>query len=349
MTVPASVLARWSRFAAAAARPFGTGLINRTYLVEAGGELAVFQRLHPVFAASVNEDIDAVTRHLAAKGLPTPRLLAADDGALSIDDPDSGRPWRALSHVDGESVDRIDTPPIAGADRAHAAAALVARFHAALEDLDWQYRHVRVGVHDTDQHLYALDDALERHGAHRLWSEASTLGAQILEAGAALPSLAALPKRHGHGDLKISNVLFSRGTSRALCLVDLDTLGRMIWPFEMGDALRSWCNPRGEDVDDADVDVAVFTAAVEGYAAGGARPSEPEAATLVDGLFTICVELSARFCADALNESYFGWDQQRFPGRGEHNLLRARGQWGLARSVARRRQELDAAVHRAFG
>ena len=118
----------------------------------------MFQRLHPVFAASVNEDIDAVTRHLEAKGLTTPRVLTADDGARSVDDPDSGRPWRALSYVDGESVDRIDTPPIAGAERAHAAAALVARFHTALEDLDWQYRHVRVGVHDTDQHLYALDD-----------------------------------------------------------------------------------------------------------------------------------------------------------------------------------------------
>lgn len=349
MTIPSSVLSRWSRFAASTPRPFGTGLINKTYLVEAGGERAVFQRLHPVFAASVNEDIDAVTRHLERKGLLTPRLLLTDDGASSVDDPETGRPWRALSYVEGESVDRLDTPPIDGTARAHAAAALVARFHTALEDLDWQYRHVRVGVHDTDKHLFALDDALERHGAHRLWQDASALGAQILEVGATLPSLAALPLRHCHGDLKISNVLFERGTSRGLCLVDLDTLGRMILPFELGDALRSWCNPRGEDVDDADVDVAIFAAAVEGYAAGGGRPSAAEASALVDGLFTICVELSARFCADALDESYFGWDERRFPGRGEHNLLRARGQWALAQAAARRRSELDTVVRRAFG
>lgn len=349
MSVPAQVLSRWSRFAVATPRSFGTGLINKTFLVEAAGERAVLQRLHPVFAGSVNEDIDAVTRHLAGKGLLTPRLLPTDDGALFVDDQESGRPWRALSYIDGDSVDRIDTAPIAGTERARAAAALVARFHSALEDFDWQYRHVRVGVHDTDQHLFALDAALERHGAHRLWAEASALAAQILEAGAALPSFAALPARNCHGDLKISNVLFARGTSRALCLVDLDTLGCMVRPFEMGDALRSWCNPRGEDVDDADVDVAIFTAAVEGYAEGGGRPSAAEAAALVDGLFAICVELSARFCADALNESYFGWDERRFPARGEHNLLRARGQWGLARSVARRRHELDAVMQRAFG
>jgi hypothetical protein len=123
----------------------------------------------------------------------------------------------------------------------------------------------------------------------------------------------------------------------------------MVLPFELGDALRSWCNPRGEDVDDADVDVAIFTAAVEGYAAGGGRPSAAEVSALVDGLFTICVELAARFCADALNESYFGWDERRFPGRGEHNLLRARGQWALAQAAARRRSELGTVVRRAFG
>ncbi len=348
MSIPASVLARWSRFAQATVRPFGTGLINKTFLVECAGVSAVFQRLHPVFAASVNEDIDAVTRHLARKGLVTPRVVPADDGALCVDDPESGRPWRALSYIDGESVDRIDAPPIAAGERAHAAAALVARFHAALEDLDWQYRHVRAGVHDTDKHLFALDHALEAHGAHRLYADASTLGMQVLEAGAALPSFASLPTRNCHGDLKISNVLFRNGSAAALCLVDLDTLGRMSWPFEMGDALRSWCNPRGEDVDDADVDVAIFTAAVDGYAAGGGRPSDGEARALVDGLFTICVELSARFCADALNESYFGWDERRFPGRGEHNLLRARGQWALARAVARRREELCAVVRRSL-
>ncbi len=349
MSIPSAVLARWSRFAAATPRPFGTGLINKTFLVEAGGERAVFQRLHPVFAGSVNEDIDAVTRHLERKGLVTPRVLRADDDALYVDDIESGRPWRALSYVDGVSFDRIDAPPAQAPERAHAAAALVARFHAALADLDWRYRHVRAGVHDTDKHLFALDDALERHGAHRLWAEASALGAHILEAGAALPSLASLPTRNCHGDLKISNVLFAPDAVRALCLVDLDTLGAMIWPFELGDALRSWCNPRGEDVDDADVDVGIFAAAVEGYAAGGGRPSALEAQHLVDGLHTICVELAARFCADALNESYFGWDERRFPGRGEHNLLRSRGQWALARAVARRKDELHAVVRRALG
>ena len=43
----------------------------------------------------------------------------------------------------------------------------------------------------------------------------------------------------------------------------------------------------------------------------------------------ISLELAARFAADALDESYFGWNAHRFLSRGEHNLTRARGQWSL--------------------
>ncbi len=337
--IPGDVLARWSRFAGGAARPFGTGLINKTFLVEKAGDRGIFQRLHPVFAGSVNEDIDAVTRHLASKGLVTTRVLAADDGALFVEH--EGELWRALSFVDGVSVDRVDSPA-----RAFAGAALVGRFHAAVADLAWDYRHVRAGVHDTRAHLEALARALEAHRGHRLFSEVEPLARELL--ASPLPDLSALPERHAHGDLKISNVLFDKGGA-GLCLVDLDTVGRMIWPFEMGDALRSWTNPSGEDVVDAEVDVAVFRATVEGYASTAAALVSPaEKRALVEGMRTICTELAARFLADALVESYFGFDDKRFATRGEHNLLRARGQWALARSVAGSQAELERIVAAAL-
>ena len=331
--IPDAVLARWPRTAAGTVRAFGTGLINKTFLVEtAEGERAIFQRLHPVFAGSVNADIDAVTRHLAAKGLLTTRVIPTVEGALFVDDPIDGRPWRALTFVDGLSVDRVDSPA-----RAHAGAALVARFHGAVADLAYDYRHVRAGVHDTRKHLAVLERALVEHKAHRLFSSAEPLAHAILAAGARLPDLSSLPLRHCHGDLKISNVLFD-AAGAGICLVDLDTLGRMPWPFEMGDALRSWTNPAGEDVAAAHVDVDIFTAAVQGYGRGTAGADEHDA--LVDGFFTICTELAARFLADALNESYFGWNEARYATRGDHNLVRARGQWALAESVDVKRAEL---------
>ena len=225
----------------------------------------------------------------------------------------------------------------------------MARFHAAAADLDHVYRHVRAGVHDMQAHLATLRRALEEHGGHRLFREVEALARPLLAEAASLPDLSALPLRHCHGDLKISNLLF-RG-EEALCLVDLDTLARMTWPFEMGDAMRSWCNPTGEDQARPAFDAALFEAAIDGYGSV-ARPlglvSAEEARSLVSGVLTICLELSARFLADALNERYFGFDARRYATRGDHNLVRGAGQLRLYESVAAQRGSLERAAERAL-
>jgi Ser/Thr protein kinase RdoA (MazF antagonist) len=342
--IPAAVLARYRELAGCPHRRFGTGLINRTFLVEGRAGPAILQRLHPVFAGTVNEDIDAVTAHLATRKLETPRLLRCDDGALWVEGED-GRPWRALSFIAGETHDRVPS-----AQHAREAGRLVARFHLAVTDLAYDYRHVRTGVHDTARHVDTLRKAMEEHGRHRLFDQVAPVAQELLAAAEQLPDLSSLPTRHAHGDLKISNVLFRDG--QATCLVDLDTLGRMIWPFEMGDALRSWCNLGGEDVRRAAIDRQIFVAALTGYgdvACTAWFPTRREVDALVDGLATICLELSARFLADALNETYFGFDASRFPGRGEHNLVRGLGQWALFQSVQESREELERAVQGALG
>src|SRR5690606_22934060 len=89
-----------------------------------------------------------------------------------------------------------------------------------------------------------------------------------------------------------------------------------------------------EDQDGAAVDIGVFAAAMDGYRAGaGDLLTAAERASIVPGLETVCVELAARFCVDVFEDSYFGWDSSRYPSRREHNLVRARGQLALARSV----------------
>ncbi len=341
--VPSSVLARYAALRDRPWRLHGGGLINRTLLVEGTGGPVILQRLHPVFAGTVNEDIEVVTAHLARKGLSTPRPIHTDDGALWVDGED-GRPWRAQSFVEGDTFERVPSASIAAE-----AGRLAARFHLAVSDLDHDYRHTRAGVHDTPKHLAVLREAIEDHRDHRLFSEVSPLAEIILRAAERLPDLAGLPARHTHGDLKISNLLFR--ADHAECLVDLDTLGRMIWPFEMGDALRSWCNPAGEDEPSPRVDASLFAASLAGYGAISRRSAlltVPEMTAIVDGLATICLELSARFLADALRERYFGFDSRRFPARGEHNLLRARGQLSLYQSVEAQRASLESVARAAL-
>ncbi len=345
--VPPEVLARWSSLRGRPARRFGTGLINDTYLVEgADGRALVVQRLHPVFSPAIHDDIHAVTAHLRAKGVTTPTLVPADDGARWVEHPrDDGSPgvWRAMTYVpDSVTWDRA---PSAAAARE--AGALVASFHRALADLDYVYVGRKGRPHDTARHVAVLEESLAEHRGHRLYGEVEPLARELLDALRPPPDFSDLPARHAHGDLKLSNLLFTRD-GRGLCLVDLDTVGRMPWPHEMGDALRSWCNPAGEDAGEVHFDVALFEAAVGGYAerAGGAVTAA-EWGRLVDGVLAICRELAARFLADALRERYFGWDPSRHATRGEHNLARARGQWRLAESVRAQRPALEAAVARA--
>ncbi|MBC8132158.1 MAG: hypothetical protein H7X95_04190, partial [Deltaproteobacteria bacterium] len=122
--------------------------------------------------------------------------------------------------------------------------------------------------------------------------------------------------------------------------IDLDTVGPLPLAFELGDAWRSWCNRSGEDQEAAELDLNIFEASLDGYRAGLGRTLDAdERRALLLGPEWISLELSARFAADALDEAYFGWDHQKFAGRGEHNLTRARGQHSLYRALVTTRPQ----------
>lgn len=312
-----------------APRRFGAGLINDTFEGELEGQSVIVQRLHPAFAASVHHDIEAVTAHLEDKGLETPRLIRTANRELSCTLGD-GSVWRVQTKILGTIAhDRlVDAPTVAEAG------ALVARFHGATSDLAYDYLHVRPGIHDLEVRRTELREAILHHPEHRFASA-------VAQAAATLETLfdrtlrGDLPRRHAHGDLKASNLLFGVD-DRARCLVDFDTVGRLPWVYEMGDALRSWCNPHGEDDATAGCSLELFEAALSGYGSETRRPSlAPEEIQLLPrGLLTIASLLTLRFLTDTLRERYFSFDASRFESRGEHNLARARGQLRLACDVA---------------
>lgn len=308
--------------------PLGRGLINQTFLLTTERERFVLQRLAPIFAAEINTNIAAVTAALAAAGLLTPRLLPTREGRLWVE-LGSGGVWRIQTFVAGHGFDKVQSPA-----QARSASALVARFHRVLERLDHAFVGMREGAHDTPKHLARLRQALATHAQHPLHPEVATLASAILAAAERLAPLPALSARIGHGDLKLNNLLFAGEHAperdQAVCLIDLDTVGPVLLAYEIGDAWRSWCNVSGEDATRAEVDLAVMQASFEGYAGAIERPlQKEERLALLGGVEWISLELASRFAGDALNECYFGWDPRRYPTRGEHNLVRARGQLAL--------------------
>lgn len=304
--------------------PLGNGLINQTWRVETELEPFVLQRVNPVFSPEIHHNIRAVTGRLRAAGIFTPELLDADHGLpWAVDD--HGEVWRLMTYVSGRSFDTVQSLA-----QARSAGALVARVHEALELLEHEFVGLRTGVHDTAAHLARLRAALAEHRAHRLYDAVAPLAEAILEASARLVPLPELPETICHGDLKFNNLRFSSDGEQAICLVDLDTFAPMSLAFELGDAWRSWCNRGGETEAGVGFDLDVFAAAYHGYASARRRVLTPdERRGVVLGVEWISLELAARFCADALQESYFGWDPARYASRGDHNLARARGQLRL--------------------
>ena len=302
------------------------GLINHTWLVGHPPRFVV-QRVNRLFGPTVHEDIEAVTAHLARLGLETPRLVRTDAGELCAVAPD-GAAWRVLTFVPGVTVHKMDSPA-----RAREAGALVARFHHAVDSLEWEYRHVRPGAHDTALHMERLERVVGG-------GPALPVAEGILELWRAWPGRLDLPLRHAHGDLKLSNLRFDEA-GRGLCLVDLDTLSRQPIDVELGDAWRSWCNPIGEDGTDTRLDLDLLAAAIAGYCAERALSGE-EAEALGVAVERIALELAARFCRDVVEDCYFGWNAERFSSRAEHNLHRALGQLNLARSARAQRAAIAA-------
>lgn len=339
--IPVDVAAAWG-WREAALAPHAGGLINQTFVVRdpSGAPIAALQQLHPIFGAEVNLDIEAVTAHIAGKGMVTPRILRTlDQRAWVVHE---GRVWRALSWVKGESVHEVPS-----VEWAEAGGRLVGRFHRAVADFTHDYNFVRAGVHDTAAHLaklVALEAAARTASAPD--REAIDLANEILGAARGLPVLPELPKRHVHGDLKISNLIFRRGAAiEGVCLVDLDTVARGTLAFELGDAMRSWCNPHGEDTTGVTFDLPIFLAAVRGFRSEADPVVSPvERTSIGTGLEIVCIELAARFAVDVFEDRYFGWNPARFSSRREHNLVRARGQLALGRSVGNARADIHDAL-----
>jgi Ser/Thr protein kinase RdoA (MazF antagonist) len=315
------------------------GLINGTWCV-GRPVTGILQWVNPIFAAEIQRDIQQLTERLIDRGLVSPTVLSTRDGRLWVPHAEVGEGdgnWRVLSFVPGTTLHRIEHP-----DQAFEGASLVGRFHAALDG--WRVpRHAPVRrIHDTPARMSELRSALRAHQSHPLFREVEAVASAILEGWERAPVVTGLPERTCHGDLKISNLRFDAQRRRAICLLDLDTIGPMELACELGDMWRSWCNPAGEDDPSAvRFDLAIFRASVEGFLSTAPNLSTSERAALVSAPVRICLELAARFGADALRNSYFREDRERFPVAGRHNLHRARAQLQLARAAAAVRSDCE--------
>jgi Ser/Thr protein kinase RdoA (MazF antagonist) len=146
-----------------------------------------------------------------------------------------------------------------------------------------------------------------------------------------------------HGDPKVNNVMLDAATGQAVSLVDLDTVKPGLLHYDIGDCLRSGCNPLGEETEqweEVRFEPDLCRAVLEGYlslARGFLTPSDY--AYLYDAVSLIAFELGLRFFTDYLEgDVYFK------ASRPEHNLARALVQFKLAESIASQTAAVQALI-----
>jgi len=336
MNIPVGILKNWGSIDPI--RPCSDGgLINDTYIV-GDPPRAILQKVNPIFDPCVHHDIEKITAHIEEVGMATPRLVRTMDDRLCLESSDGT--WRMLSYIQGTTIHQISNHT-----QAANAAKLVGQFHRVTTNLKHDFSFARPGAHDTHLHMDTLGKAVDEAIVGPIEDEAKTLADSILNAWNRWDGEIDLPLRICHGDLKISNIRFADDEKTAVCLVDFDTFSHQTIAVEMGDAWRSWCNPAGEsNLEGIRFDLGIFEASAKAWLRHGPNLEPIEHENLVLGIERICLELSARFCADAIRKSYFKEDRNRFSTPGAHNLYRAKGQFKLAQSVQQNRSKAEALI-----
>jgi len=342
-------------------RPQGSGNVNDTFLVTLDCPTqphAILQRLNRrVFRQPelVMANLRLVTDHAARRRAASPagrrwelpRALPSREGRDYWIDAD-GSFWRALSCIEGAVTRDTLTEPAQAGEIGWA----LGRFHATLSDLPPQrLGDVLPGFHVTPAYLRHFDRVLaggRPPGAPEVayalaFIQARRGGAGVLEEARARGELQLRPI---HGDPKVNNVMLDAASGQAVGLVDLDTVTPGLVHYDLGDCLRSACNPAGEETPDWEAvrfELDLARALLTAYVAVGRDFLTPaDYAYLYQAVPLIAFELGLRFFTDYLEGNvYF---KARHP---EHNLARALVQFRLAESIASQEATLRTIIREA--
>jgi len=275
------------------------GSINKTYEVIYGSdERFILQCMSSIFKPSVMENLHTVQPFMQRDGVVIPKGILSSSEHLYVLGA-QGRWYRALTYISGRTIHNNIT-----AKGARSAAKLIGAFHDALVDCAEPITTPISHFHNTPFYMERLVRIMDKYKDHEYHQELKPICDEVLKRCAAHKNGYHLPQRIIHADLKVSNILFDDDMN-AVALIDMDTMSRGTVTVEMGDALRSWCGTAGEDSSEQVFDIEVCEAALEGYRESVTSITEEEIESIPYGIKLLTLELSARFLADAYEETYF--------------------------------------------
>ena len=314
--------------------PYGSGHINYTYRVSDGSDYYILQKVNtdifPDFDG-VMENITRVSEHIFSKGQQSLRVLGYKN------------PWRLFSFIEGaHSVDVIENPK-----QAFAAAAAFAVFQNNLSDMDDPRLNETIKkFHDASFRLHLFDKALDKDSFDRAKNATEeiafvnswrTKAVKLLN----LMNDGIIPERVTHNDTKINNVMFD-DDNNVVAVVDLDTVMPGCALYDFGDMVRTATANAKEDERNLSKVYSrkdYFEQLAAGYLSEAHFLNKAEIDNLVFSGALITFIIGLRFLTDYLNgDTYFLTDYE------DHNLVRAKNQFAMVRSIEAQQEEFEQIV-----
>lgn len=329
-------------------RPFGTGLINRTFKIGCAGKEYILQQInHEIFGqpALIAENTDVLAtwlrQHFPEYLFIQP--LPALNGKSFVYNEAQGyfrlSPFVAGSHT----YDVVEATQLA-----YEAAAQFGKFTKLLAGFPASRLHSTLpDFHNLTLRYRQFETALLHGNADRIEEAKESIDTirtfrPIQEEFELIRHHPGFKTRVTHHDTKISNVLFDK-TNKGICVIDLDTVMPGYFISDLGDMMRTYLSPVSEEEKDFSritIREDYFKAIVQGYL--DEMKNELSSAEIrhvvYAGKFMIYMQ-AIRFLTDYLhNDSYYG---AKYPG---HNLVRANNQITLLERLTEKETVLDQLV-----
>ncbi|MEM7382049.1 MAG: aminoglycoside phosphotransferase family protein [Bacteroidota bacterium] len=289
-------------------KPIHQGFINDTLLVFEGKDpIYILQRINTTVFPNVDGIMNNV--HLALG-----HLKDVDYQSISLIKSQSGDPyfktedgcWRLMTFID----DSVAYDNTTNTEIAFEAGRIIGKFHLLLQDIPTdQFVDTIPDFHNLSLREKQFREAYQKADP-KLIAKASQAIAFVEDSLARLKEwdVEGLPLRVCHNDTKLNNILFTKSTNKALCLIDLDTLMKGYFHYDFGDAIRTVANTAPEDEQDHQkitFEKHLFQAFIEGLAANGPFLTEKEKEVLPYGAILMPFLHGIRALTDYLNGNLY--------------------------------------------
>lgn len=329
--------------------PYGEGHINVTTLVTTTEKRYILQKMNTsIFPDSdgLMQNICSVTEHLSARGIETLSVVKTNTGESYLK---GDHCFRVYDFIE----DTVTYQQVENAEIFRASGKAFGEFQNHLAKFDAsKLTEIIARFHDTPKRYNDFVTALNADVKDR----AKTCQEEIAFVQARKDTLSkvvdglkdgSIPLRVTHNDTKLNNILMDAHTGKARAVIDLDTImpGSMLYDF--GDSIRFGASTAKEDERDLDkvhFDIRLFEAYAEGYIGAVKDSITPKEAELLPyGAYLMTIECGTRFLTDYLQgDTYFATKYA------DHNLVRARTQFKLAKEIQNAMQEMQEIVKKTL-